>query len=152
MTFLLIFSSLTYLYLGLALYLWQFYLVGFRSKRFLILFVIIILPYFLYLIYLLFYKSLDDFYLANIEYNTSLYIDIPNYVRGRFFNPLKFGFTLIFNFWEGFLPRLATVKDLSLYLPISTVTVLGSFILLILFLFRNVLIAAIFFFLVSFSK
>ncbi|OGK55735.1 hypothetical protein A3I50_02670 [Candidatus Roizmanbacteria bacterium RIFCSPLOWO2_02_FULL_37_9] len=151
LTFLLIFSSLTYLYLGLALYLWQFYLVGFRSKRFLILFVIIILPYFLYLIYLLFYKSLDDFYLANIEYNTSLYIDIPNYVRGRFFNPLKFGFTLIFNFWEGFLPRLATVKDLSLYLPISTVTVLGSFILLILFLFRNVLIAAIFFFLVSFS-
>lgn len=151
LTFLIIFSSLTYLYLAFLLYIWQIYLIRSYSRKIFIFLIYAVSPYFIYSIYLLISDSWQAFYLANITYNTEHYIDIPNYVKGRFFNPLKFGFTLIFNFWEGFLPRLATIKDLNLYLPVSTLTVLGAFVLLILLLSKFSFIGLIFFFLLSFS-
>lgn len=151
LTFCLIFSSMTFLYLGLILYLWQLYLLKGKWKKMMVYLLIAGVPYIGYLVYLVFTRTLSDFYFANFTYNTKLYMDIPNYTRGRFFNPLKFAFTLIFNFWEGFLPRLTTIKDLNLYLPVATLTTLGSFLLLIVLLIRNIPVGVIFFFLLSFS-
>lgn len=152
LTFVLIFSSLTYLFAGVALYFWQLYLLRKNLKTNIIKFSLFAAgPYFLYLIYLLISGSVKDFYFANLVYNTQLYIDIPNYVKGRFFNPLKFGLTLIFNFWEGFLPKLVTIKDFNLYLPVSTVTVFGSFVFLILLIMKNWPVGMVFFFILSFS-
>jgi len=96
-------------------------------------------------------NSISDFYFANLTYNTDLYINIANYTRGKFFNPLKFGFTLIYNFWQGYLPRLTTIKDLSLYLPVGSLVTLGSFILLLLLMLRYLPIGILFFFILSFS-
>lgn len=151
LTFCLIFSSLSYLYLGLVLYLWQAYLLVPKIKNMLILALFSALPYFFYLLYLVLTNSISDFYFANLTYNTDLYINIANYTKGKFFNPLKFGFTLIYNFWQGYLPRLTMIKDLSLYLPVGSLVTLGSFILLLVLMFRYLPIGILFFFTLSFS-
>jgi len=150
-TFCLIFSSMTFLYLALVFYLWQLYLIGFKSKKIVVFFAVCAAPYIIYFIYLLLTKSLYDFYFANFVYNTKLYISIPNYVRGRFFNPLKFGLTLIYNFYGSYLPLLTKIKFFDLYLPVGVLAGLGSLTLLLLLLSKNLMIGTLFFFLLSFS-
>src|SRR3989344_4646220 len=151
LTFCLVLTSLTYIYAGLVLYLWQLYHLKTDLRKMLRYCLIAALPYLGYFIYLLLTKSLADFYFANVIYNTDFYIDIPNYTKGRFFNPLKFGFTLIYNFWGKYLSKLTTIKDLNLYLPIGLTAILGSFVLLIILLKKRFVQGAIFFLLLSFS-
>lgn len=151
LTFLLIFSSLTYIYMALIFYIWQVYLIGFQIKKILKYLAIVILPYGIYFIYLLMTKSLSDFYFANFVYNTKLYMDIPNYVKGRFFNPLKFGLTLIYNFYNNYLPFLTKLRDFDLYQPTGMLAALGSISLLILLTIKYPLVGLIYFLLLSFS-
>lgn len=152
LTFSLIFSSLTFLYLALFLYLWQLYLLVKSNRnqwgRFIL---FSLLPYGLYVFYLFLTNSWYDFYFSNFVYNTKLYISIPNYTRGRFFNPLKFAFTLIDNFYQGYLPLLSKIKHLDLFLPIDTLSALGTLMLLIFLLIKNPLIGFFYFFILSFS-
>lgn len=155
LTFCFLFSSMTYIYLVLVLYLWQFYLLvrqNFswpRLGRFLL---VAALPYLVYLLFLLLTGSLKDFYIANFVYNTSLYIDIPNYTKGRLFNPFKFGFTLIYNFQQNYLPLLTKVKTLDLYLRWELVAALSTLLLLLIFLIENPILFGLFFLLLSFSS
>ncbi len=151
LTFCLIFSSLTFLYLGLALYLWQLYLIWPHKTRILQYIGIASLPYGVYALYLLITNSWYDFYFSNFIYNTKLYISIPNYIKGHYFNPLKFGLTLIFNFYTHYLPLLTKVKHLDLYLPIGVLAGFSTLTLLSLLLMRKALIGLIFFFVLSFS-
>lgn len=151
LTFCLIFSSMTFLYLALVLYCWQLYLIGFKPKKAMIFIGVSAIPYLVYLIYLVLTKSLSDFYFANFVYNTKLYISIPNYVMGRFFNPLKFGLTLIYNFYGNYLPLLSKIKHLDLFLPIGVLAGLGSLTLLITLLVKNPVAGGLFFFILSFS-
>lgn len=151
LTFLLVFSSLTFIYLALALYTWQIYLVGFKLKRLGMFALWVSAPYFFYLIYLLATGTLKDFYEYNFIYNVTQYISIPNYVKGRYFNPLKFAYTLIYNFYSGYTPTLSKIKNFNIYLPIDTLAVLGSLVILIFLLFRNFAVGMIFFFVLSFS-
>lgn len=149
--FFLIFSSMTYLYLAIFLYLWQLYLLFINKKSILKYILLSALPYVLYLIYILLIGAFQDFYFSNFVYNTEYYISLPNYTRGKFFNPLKFGLTLIHNFYSGYLPLLTKIKTLDLYLPIGILSGLGSFLLLILLIIRVPIIGIIFFFILSFS-
>lgn len=152
LTFCLIFSSLTFVYLAIFLYLWQFYLVIIHHKKQWLKFIFFSsIPYVLYFFYLLATNSWWDFYFANFYYNTKLYISIPNYIRGRFFNPLKFALTLIDNFYQGYLPLLSKIKHLDLYLPIDTLSALGSLILLLILFSKNPLLGFFYFFILSFS-
>lgn len=151
LNFFLVFSSLTYFYLGSVLYLWQLFLVRDSLKKALILIIFSALPYLIYLFYLLLSNTWQDFYFANFIYNTSLYIDIPNYIKGRLFNPVKFALTLIYNFWGSYLPVFSTVRDLNLYLPIASLTTLAGLILLLVLITKNLPIGVLFFFLLSFS-
>lgn len=151
LTFFLIFSSLTFSYLALVLYVWHIYLIGFKPKRIVLFIALIGLPYFLYFLYLLMTGTLNDFYYFNFVYNVNQYISIPNYVKGRYFNPLKFAYTLIFNFYTGYTPLLSQIKDFNIYLPVNTLTALGSLVLLIFLLSRNFIVGVIFFFVLSFS-
>lgn len=150
-TFACIFSSLTYLYLGVVLYLWQIYLLWPDKKRILKLVAWIFTPYLIYLLFLFLTKSFADFYFSNFTYNTQIYISIPNYVRGRFFNPLKFALTLIFNFYTNYLPLLSKIKHLDLYLPVGVLASISTLLLLILLASRNLVLAGLFFFVLSFS-
>lgn len=151
-TFAMLFSSLTFLYIAAALYLWQLYLVGFKNKKLVLFILYSATPYLVYLLYLMLSGTFSDFYFANVTYNKDLYISIPNYTKGgRFFNPLKFGLTLIHNFYQGYLPLLSKIKHLDLYLPVGVLSGLSTLLLLLLLSLRNFSIAAIFFLILSFS-
>ena len=151
----LLFSSLTYIYLALVLYAWQIYLLN-RKKiqipetiRFAL---ISSLPYVVFVLFLVITDSWKDFYISNVVYNTEHYISIPNYTRGRFFNPIKFALTLLFNFYQHYLPLLTQIKDFDLYTPIATTVGWGSFFLLAILAVEYPWIAVIFFLLLSFSS
>jgi len=150
--FLMNFSSLTFIYLSLALYLWHAFILGTKElKKIGLLILFSITPYLLYLIYLFITGSFKDFYFANFVYNTELYISIPNYTRGNFFNPLKFALTLIYNFAQGYLPLLTKIKYLDLYLPTGVLAGFSTLILLLLFFARHWFLGLTYFFLLSFS-
>ncbi len=147
-----VFSSLTFAYLALALYLWQLYLLKFRLNKNTSIFCLwSAAPYVIYLAFLLLTGTFKDFYFANFVYNTQLYISIPNYTRGVHFNPLKFGLTLIFNFFTGYLPLLTKTKDFNLYLPINVLAGISTFILFFLLWSRKWFLGILFFFVLSFS-
>jgi len=150
----LVFSSLTYIYLALVLYGWQVYLLNkdkVRIHETLRFSLISSIPYMLFILSLFVTGSWKDFYISNIVYNTEHYISIPNYTRGRFFNPFKFAFTLLFNFHQHYIPLLTQIKDFDLYTPIATTVGWGSFLLLAVLAVEHPLIAVLFFFVLSFS-
>lgn len=176
--FAMIFSSATFVYMGAVLYLWLAYLVVFpghhrtevdsmshemrmhgpadrhwKSTGVSLLRVIGVsfIPYVLYIIVLLVTGTLKDFYFANFVYNTTLYISIPNYVRGTHFNPAKFAMTIIANFYGGYLPLLSKIKYFDLYLPIGTLAGLSTLTLLLLLLSRSWILGVLYFLLLSFS-
>ncbi len=155
LVFLLVFSSMTYVYVSIFVYLWLLYLLckkKFDFKEVLHFAVVCTIPYVVFGLYLILSGSLYDFYMANIYYNSKLYIDIPNYTRGNQFNPLKFALTLIFNFHENFLVQLARVKDFELFLPIGPLLALGSLLFMFLLFFENKLLFVLYFFMLSFSS
>ncbi len=150
--FLMNFTSLTFIYLSVALYLWHVFILGLKEfKKIGMLILWSITPYILYLLYLLITGSLKDFFFANFIYNTEFYISIPNYTRGRFFNPIKFALTLIYNFSQGYLPLLTKIKYLDLYLPAGVLAGFSTLVLLSLFTIRNWLLGLIYFFVLTFS-
>lgn len=150
--FLLVFSSLAFAYLALPLYLWHAYLLRFKFDRKMLLLIFwCALPYALYILFLLITRTLKDFYFANFVYNTQLYISIPNYVRGRFFNPIKFGLTLMFNFYSGYLPLLSKLKHFDLYFPIGVLSGFSTLVLFLILLIKNRFAAFIYFLVLSFS-
>ena len=109
------------------------------------------LPYVLYGLYLLISNSWKEFYISNFLYNTKLYISIPNYVKRPHFNPLKFALTIIFNFYETYIPLLVRIKEFNLFFPVDLTIALGSFILLLFFFSENKLLFLLFFIILSFS-
>ena len=150
--FLMNFTSLTFIYFSLALYLWSIYLIGIKKIKKILVFILwSILPYIIYIIFLLITGSFKDFYFANFVYNTELYISIPNYTRGQFFNPIKFALTIIYNFIQGYLPLLTKIKYLDLYLPVGVLAALSTFILLFLTLSKDWFLGLIYFFVLTFS-
>lgn len=147
-----VFSSATFLYMGVVMYLWHAYLLKFKpSPQMIRLVVWSAAPYVLYLLYVLVSGTWKEFYFANFTYNTNYYISIPNYVRGVHFNPVKFAMTLVANFHEGYLPLLSKIKHLDLYLPIGTLAGLATLVLFFLLVARNLVLGILFFLLLSFS-
>ncbi len=151
LTFCLIFSSLTYLYLAFILYVWEAVLVGWNIRKLVKFFAVAVIPYIVFGLSIVFTGAIKDFYFSNFTYNTQLYIDIPNYTRGHFFNPLKFGMTIMFNFYNNYLPLLSKIKHMDLYLPIGTLAASGSLALLVLLLWRFPIFGVLYFFVLSFS-
>ena len=153
-TFAFVFSSLGYIYIAIILYLWEGYLIFKKDKKVFSLIKLALfslLPYLFYFLYLLLSHSLKDFYIANFVYNTKLYINIPNYTMGRHFNPLKFALTLIFNFYQNYLPALTALKDFNLYFPIASLCSLGTLLFLLVLIKKNWPLAILYFFILSFS-
>lgn len=152
--FLFIFSSLTFIYVALIFYLWMFYLLHkgkFGKPEYIKFIVISAIPYISYFIYLLLTGSFNDFYFANIVYNTELYMSIPNYVRGPHFNPLKFMLTLIYNFYQNYLPLIIRVKDIDINFPIALLVAWGSFLYLLILLIKDRILFFFYFLILSFS-
>ena len=149
-----VFSSLTYIYIALLFFAWIFILflrLKPKLKDYLILFGISAIPYVLYGFYLLISNSWKEFYISNFVYNTTLYMSVPNYTPGHFFNPFKFALTIIFNFFNTYIPLLVRIKEFNLYFPVDLVLALSTFLLFIYLLKELPLIGVLYFLVLSFS-
>jgi hypothetical protein len=154
LSFCFLFSSLTYVFLIGILYLWLFYLLirkKFHWKETIKFVGICLVPYILYGVYLFLTNSWREFYISNFIYNTKLYISIPNYTKGHFFNPLKFVLTLIFNFYQNYIPVLVRIKEFDLYFPTVILLSFGSFLLLLIAAIENKVFFFFLFFILSLS-
>lgn len=149
----LIFSSLSFLYMAGALYVWTGYLAikNFGWKKLIQLIGISLIPYVLYAVYLLVTGSFKDFWIANFKYNTELYVSIPNYTMGRFLNPIKLLLTLIFNFLQPYIVQVTAVKNFDIYFPVATLTAFGTFMLLLVLSVEKIIIGGIFFLVLTLS-
>jgi len=149
-----VFTSLSYIYIALIFYAWIFILflrLKPKLKDYFMAFGISAIPYALYIIYLLITNSWKEFYISNVVYNTTLYMRVPNYTPGRFFNPLKFAMTVIYNFFDTYIQLLVRIKEFNLYFPVDLVLALSTFLLLVFLLKELPIIGIIYFFVLSFS-
>ncbi|MFZ2206691.1 MAG: hypothetical protein WA061_00925 [Microgenomates group bacterium] len=156
-----IFSSLTYIYIALLFYGWIGVLLlksftnrthGENPWRDLLRFTIIsAAPFLLYAIYLFISNSWKEFYISNFVYNTTLYMHVDNYTMGRYFNPIKFALTIIYNFFTTYIQLLVRIKEFNLYFPVDLVLALSTFLLFVFLLIEKPLIGVIYFFILSFS-
>ena len=153
--FLLLFSSMTYILLAGMFYIWLLYLL-YREQpkpmQYLRLCVACAAPYVVYALYLFISNSWQDFYIANVVYNTKLYISIPNYTKGNFFNPVKFALTVIYNFHQEYLPLLSMIKHIDLYSPMGPLFAFASFLLVAFAFYKNPVVGMVLFLLLSFSS
>ncbi|MCX7996248.1 MAG: hypothetical protein N2691_00610 [Patescibacteria group bacterium] len=154
LNFALVFSSLTYIFVAAALYLWQLYLVwrdrkGWQDVVFFL--VAAALPYSYYGVHLVVTNSVADFYRSNFTYNTEHYISIEEFQPGQKLNPIRFAMTIVQNFWDDYLPLLSKIKHLDLYLPIGTLAGISTLLLLLVFGIQNRILFVLFFLILSFS-
>jgi hypothetical protein len=137
--FCLIWSSLTYVYLALILYIWVAVLVvkDLRDRKkdirhwpkdtsLVVTLFTIIAPYIVYLVYLVSTGSVRDFLYANVTYNTRYYISLPDYTTGTRFNPVRLAITIAHNFWTAYLKLIAELSQISFYQPIAKVIGIGT--------------------------
>ncbi len=154
LNFALIFTSLTFVYFALAVYLWTgilFFKIPSWRKYFKKTAIFLISPFLIYALYLFITDSYKEFWFYNFTYNTQLYIDIPNYTRGRFFNPIKMAFTLLFNFYDRFLPALRRFGGLDFHFPVIQTSSFAVFTLFLLLLTKHKKYAFLFLLLIGFS-
>ena len=76
---------------------------------------------------------------------------VPNYTPGRFFNPIKFALTVIYNFFDTYIQLLVRIKEFNLYFPVDLVLALSTFLLLVFLLKELPIIGVLYFFILSFS-
>ncbi len=153
-SFLLVFSSLTFVFLAFFLYVWQFYIVlrDHRNRKDIAAFIIgAAFPYVYFLIHLLVTGSFAEFWRSNYVYNSEHYVQIKNYTPGRIFNPIKFGGAIIHNFYNEYIPLLSTVKHLDLYFPIMTLAAWSTLFLLLFFFLQDKFLFILYFLILSFS-
>jgi hypothetical protein len=160
---LMIFSSLSYLYIGMIMYAWVGLLtinlytreIGHsknKIRELLMLVSVAIAPYVIYSLYLLITGTAKDFWFANFTYNTKLYINIANYTAvTSSFNPLRFALTVINNFWQSYLPLLSQLAYVSFYSPVSRLVALGTLMTALYLCYRRPIFGLIYLALLSFS-
>ncbi|MCX6731219.1 MAG: hypothetical protein NTZ55_05205, partial [Candidatus Roizmanbacteria bacterium] len=149
-----VFTSLSYIYIALIFYAWIFVLflrMKPKLKDYLILVGVNAAPYIVYALYLVVSNSWKEFYISNVVYNTTLYMRVPNYTPGRFFNPIKFALTVIYNFFDTYIQLLVRIKEFNLYFPVDLVLALSTFLLFVFLLKELPIIGVIYFFILSFS-
>ena len=154
LNFALIFSSLTFVYLTAALYVWHLYLLirqDWKSRDIIAYLVFAAFPFIYFGVSLFATGTFKDFYIANYYYNNTFYVHIKNYTPGGHFNPLKLGGAIIHNFYSDYLPLLTKIKYLDLYLPILTLSGLSTLLLLIYFFLENRFLFVFYFIVLSFS-
>lgn len=153
-----IMCSLTYIYIAILFYAWiALFLFRTLAKaekpvgaffRFVL---ISAAPYLLYALYLFISNSWREFYISNVVYNTTLYMRVPNYTPGRFFNPIKFALTVIYNFYDTYIQLLVRIKEFNLYFPVDLVLALSTFLLFVFLMVEKPLIGLMYFMILSFS-
>ena len=150
LSFLSLLTSMTFSYLVGGIYLvslfyYFFYPNGLKSfhiKKLLSL-VIIIIPYLLFLLYLLITGSFSDYIYHSLQFNQAFYI--YNYPRPEgvtFVNPIRYAIVIAQDFHNNFSSLLIQTKDFNFQFPFNiTLAVVNTALIIFLLIKRKFLLA-----------
>lgn len=125
-----VFTTFTQSYACLVIYIfvfsWNLKHKSIPWKNFLL---IIVLPFLIFLGYLLITGSILEYYRQAIAFNVSYYVQLPDGVSPK--NPVRVIIVLLVKFFENFRSALLQVKDLSLGSPFTHALALSNAALII---------------------
>lgn len=143
-------TALTYIYLCFIIYatLLFLYYRGQQGRARIInmlkAVLLLIMPYFIFLIYLLLTRSLSDYVYQSIIFNQKYYIyNYPNIQDGHI-NPLRFAIVIFHQFFSNFFTILVQVKDFQFIFPFNVTLAIINVTVLVYLLFRRQFLASVF--------
>lgn len=125
LTFLSLFVSLTYVYLvpiivGVSLYQYFSERKKYSVRKILMPFLILAVPYLLFLMYLFATKSIGEFYFASITYNTKYYIyNFPKVAGTISRNPARYAISIARTNFDQLFSLLTQVKNFNFSTPLN---------------------------------
>ena len=150
LSFLSLFSSLTYMYFVIVIYLATIYVwfqghrYRFNRKTLLVPLVILACPFVLLLGYFTATGSLDDYVAQNIQFNRKYYIyNYPRPEGSDSLNPARFAVVIAHDYFNNTIGLLNLVKDFNVAYPFATAMgVANAAIIIVLLLRRRYAMAA----------
>lgn len=145
-----IFTALTFSYLLVGVYGFAFLYYFFNPKRKKILdvshlkvFLIVLSPFLLFLIYLLITRSLGDFFYHAVTFNQQFYIyNYPKPEGQTFINPIRFAIVIAQDFHNNFSSLLIHARDFDFVFPFNiTLAIVNTGLFIFLLLKRKFLLA-----------
>ena len=137
------FTSMTYIFIVMALSLYALYLfVSTNTKkslwrRILTGVALLSVPYVLFGLYLLFTGSIADYYWANVVYNTNYYIYNYPHAPGAAINPIRYAAVIADTFINNYLPALWGVAGFPISNPVQVTLAFSSAVAVILVIVRR---------------
>lgn len=141
-TFIALFTSMTFTFAILAFWSYVFlyfrHYEGFRSRKFVKSIFIIVLPYILFVLYLLFTKSWGEYYYQSIIYNRDFYIYNFPIVAGKVStHPVRYAISIFYNVTDQFWLLLGQIKDFNFSYPVNVTLLIGNFCLIVFLLINR---------------
>lgn len=151
-TFSALLSSLTYIYLiaGIYLFILLYNLAGNYSYKNIITrkniknSLILIVPYLLFLLYLVATLSLKDYLIQALSFNQEYYVyNYPRPEGSSTINPIRFAIVIAYNFYDAFSSLLIEIRTLNFQFPFRISLAVANAGLLIYLLFKRRFILAL---------
>lgn len=127
------FTSMTYIFIIAVISLYAVYLYRKPLKGFLIL----AAPYVVFGLYLLVTGSINDYYWANVVYNTNYYIYNYPHAPGAAINPIRYGAVIADTFINNYLPALWGIAGFPISNPVQVTLAFSSAAAIILVVARG---------------
>ncbi len=137
------FTSMTYIFIVMALSLYAVYLFVTTHTNKTVLWriltgvVLLSVPYILFGLYLLFTGSIADYYWANVVYNTNYYIYNYPHAPGAAINPIRYAAVIADTFINNYLPALWGVVGFPISNPVQVTLAFSSAVAIILVILRG---------------
>lgn len=137
------FTSMTYIFIVMALSLYALYLfVSTNTKkslwrRLMTGIALLSVPYLLFGLYLVLTGSVADYYWANVVYNTNYYIYNYPHEPGAAINPIRYAVVIADAFINNYLPALWGVTGFPISNPVQVTLAFSSAVLIILVVLRG---------------
>lgn len=127
------FTSMTYIFIVVAISLYALYLY----KRIWKGIIILAVPYIIFALYLLITGSVSDYYWANVVYNTNYYIYNYPHSPGQPINPIRYAAVIANAFINNYLPALWGVIGFPISNPVQVTLAFSSFAAVLLIIIRG---------------
>ncbi len=137
------FTSMTYIFIVVALSLYALYLFVSTNikksvwRRIITGAVLLSVPYIVFGLYLLFTGSVRDYYWANVVYNTNYYIYNYPHEPGAAINPIRYAAVISDTFINNYLPALWGVAGFPISNPVQVTLAFSSAALIVLVVMRG---------------
>lgn len=152
LTTLSVFSSLTYLYLTIVVFVYTFFFYW-KSNQIKLknvveiakLIGVLVLPGAVYLLYLVITWSFMDYFYQNFVFNQSYYVyNYPRPEGSLGINPIRYAIVIANKFFFDFTVLLIQVKDFNFNFPLNITLAIANSILIIFLLFKRKFTLAVF--------